>query len=392
MALQVDAKWEPREGYKLEEREKRDHRAHLGRSTNIWRYPKLEFVEKPDPTPREDEVLLKVGATGVCGSDTTFLGRDSQGYTIYPGHCKLPCIIGHEFSGEIVEVGKNVDAFQVGDLVTAETMNWCGECMACRKGMFNQCENLEEVGFTLDGGFAEYMVVRAKYCFDLGDLMPIYGSEEKVLEVGALVEPTAVAYNGMFSRGGGFKPGGHVVVFGAGPIGLASIALAKTCGAAKIISFEICEPRMKLARTMGADHVFNFLELEKEGSSPAERILDITKGSGASLLVEATENQVETIPEAERAMAIDGKIVQIGISFGKTPISAFLYQRKGAHYHGTIGSSGHSNWASVINLMTANRLDMGKVITKRFRLENAVEAIKQAATRKEGKHIVTPHW
>ena len=94
---------------------------------------------------------MKVGGAAVCGSDTMFLGSDEEDYTYYCGHCKLPVVIGHEFSGEIVKVGKNVKGFKAGDLVVAETMNWCGECAACRAGLFNQCENLEEIGFSLDG-------------------------------------------------------------------------------------------------------------------------------------------------------------------------------------------------------------------------------------------------
>jgi threonine dehydrogenase-like Zn-dependent dehydrogenase len=391
-ALQVEAKWAPREGYKPEPREERDRRAVLGNGTLLWRDPKIGIVDKPAPVPADDEVLLKTGAAGVCGSDTLFLGEDEDGYARYPGHVRYPVVPGHEFSGEIVDIGKNVSDFKVGDIVTAETMNWCGKCMPCRTGMFNQCENLEEIGFTLDGGFAEYMLAKEKFCFNIEGLVDIYGSKEKALEIGATTEPTAVAYNGMFTRAGGFMPGGHVVVFGAGPIGLAGIALAKAAGAARIIAFETEAARTELAKEMGADVVFDPVKLGKEGSSPAEMIMELTKGVGAAMTVEATEHQDLTIPEAEKAMAVGGKIVQLGIRFGQTPVTAFNFQRRGCKYIGSIGSAGHGIWASVIRLMASGRIDTSKMATKRFNLENVLEAINGATMRKEGKILVTPHW
>lgn len=111
-ALQVNAQWKPREGYHPTEREERDQRAIMG--SDLFYHPSLELVEKPVPEPEDDEVLMKVGGAAVCGSDTMFLGSDEDDYTYYCGHCKLPCVIGHEFSGEIVKVGKNVTTFKKG--------------------------------------------------------------------------------------------------------------------------------------------------------------------------------------------------------------------------------------------------------------------------------------
>ena len=111
-ALQVNAQWKPREGYHPTEREERDQRAIMG--SDLFYHPSLELVEKPVPEPKDDEVLMKVGGAAVCGSDTMFLGSDEDDYTYYCGHCKLPCVIGHEFSGEIVKVGKNVTTFKKG--------------------------------------------------------------------------------------------------------------------------------------------------------------------------------------------------------------------------------------------------------------------------------------
>lgn len=388
--LQVNATWQPREGYTPTEREARDHRALRGNL--IFKNPSLELVEKPIPEPKDDEVLLKVGANGVCGSDTNFLGQTEDGYTRYSGHCKLPCIIGHEFSGEIVKTGKNVKKLRVGDYVAGQTMNWCGECDACRAGMFNQCENLEEIGFTLDGAYAEYVVAKEKYCFKIDALIKKYGDVKLALEVGALLDPYCVSYNGMFIRAGGFLPGGNVAVFGAGPIGLAAMSLARAAGAAKVIAFELTEARMELAKKMGADYVFSSKKLAEEGSSPSEVIMKLTDGLGADMLVEATEVPPVTLQEIEKAMAVKGKVVQIGITADKVELSPFNFQRKGCTFYGSVGAAGHGIWPAVINLMASDRIQPELMITGHFDVEHAADAIAEAKKGQGGKIMVTPNW
>ena len=294
-ALQATGTWQPRENYIPTEREARDKRAVSG--DRIYKAPGLGFIDIPEPEPADDEVLMMVGGVGVCGSDTLFLGEDADGYSRYAGHCKLPCVIGHEYAGEVKKVGKNVKMFRPGDLITAETMNWCGECVACRMGMFNQCENLEEIGFTLNGGYAEYLVAKEKFCFDISPLVERYKSREKAMHVGAMIEPLAVAYNGLFVRGGGFLPGADLVIFGAGPIGLSAMTLASASGAGQIIVFEMTPARLELAAQNGATTVINIKDLMKKGITPSEEILRLTNGRGADMLVETTEHQAENIPE-----------------------------------------------------------------------------------------------
>lgn len=215
-AFYVEADHEPRAGYKMSERELTTGRALRG--NQIWRNIRGSVVDRPIPTYADDQVLIKVGAAGICGTDAHLLKKDADGYSMYDGHSKYPIITGHEFAGEIVAVGKNVKKLKVGDLVSVESMHWCGECDACRRGMFNQCKDLEEPGLTYDGGFAEYAAIKAKYCYPLNDIMNYYGGDKMTaFELGAMIEPTGVAYNGLFVRGGGIRPGGHVAVFGLRP-------------------------------------------------------------------------------------------------------------------------------------------------------------------------------
>ena len=386
--LLLEAEWKVRSGYTLGKRERETRRAYVG--SMAWKNPKLSIRDVPVPKVGLDEVLLRVKACGICGGDIHMAQSDSDGYTVFPAHSKFPCIIGHEFSGQVEKVGSEVKDLKVGDMVTAEGMNWCGQCLPCRTGMVNQCENLEEIGFTINGAFAEYVAVKAKYCYALDILMDTYQDSEKVYEAGSLVEPAAVSYNAMFTRAGGFKPGGYVVIFGSGPIGLAATALARASGAAKIIVFEMNPRRIELAKRMGADKVYNPRELEGGGGKPHERILEDTHGVGGAMLVETAGAPTKTIPEMERAMAIDGKVVLIGMATRRTPVDLLAFQGQGSHLHGSRGHAGHDNFPSIIRLMASGRVDMTGMITKRVSLADSLTGITQAASGDEGKILVKP--
>lgn len=379
--LVVSAEWNPKPGYVVSDFEKITGKAITGNS--IWKNPRLEVKEIPDPTPGPKDVVLKVKACGVCGSDVHFYETDKEGYMLYPGLTKFPCVIGHEFSGEVVAVGKEVKDLKVGDMVTAEEMIWCGECVPCRNGYPNQCLNLEEIGFTINGAFADYIVIGAKYCWKIDEIAERYGEREKAFEAGALVEPTSVAYNGMFVRAEGFKPGGYVVVFGAGPIGLASIALAKASGASKIIAFEISNKRRELAKLVGAEYVYNPTEVD-----PVEVILDITKGAGADMLVESAGAPTKTIPAMEKTLAIGGKIVQIGRAAERVPVYLEYFQTHAGQIFGAQGHSGYGTFQNVIRLMASGRIDMTQIITSKFSLSEAVSAIEKTSQREDGKVMV----
>ena len=380
-ALVLSATWEPKPGYVVSDFEQKTGKAVTGNS--VWRYPKLEVKEVAKPVPAPDQVLLKVKACGVCGSDIHFYETDQDGYVMYPGLTKFPCITGHEFSGQVVAVGSAVSDFQVGDMVTAEEMIWCGYCRPCRDGFPNQCLNLEEIGFTIPGAFAEYLAVGAKYCWKLNAIMDLYHDETKVYEAGALVEPTCVAYNGIFECAGGFKPGCYVAVYGAGPIGLAAIALSKAAGAAKIMAFEVSPQRRQLALTVGADFAFDPRQV-----SAGDQIMELTNGEGVDMSVEAAGAPTKIIPEMEKSMAIAGKVVQIGRAAERVPVYLEHFQTHKAHIAGAQGHSGYGIFPNVIRLMASGRIDMTRIITARYDLDGVVQAIKQSGERRDGKIMV----
>lgn len=386
-AWRLTAEWEPKKEYKLSPKEK-EGRALSGNS--IYRNPQLRMAEVPKPEPGPGEILLRVKACGICGTDVHFVQSDEDGYMAYPGLVKLPITPGHEFAGIVEEVGVGVTDFKEGDLVTSEEVNWCGHCYACRGGYYNFCENVEDYGITLPGAFAEYIVVNSKYAWKINRFIDVYGDQEKACEVGALIEPTSVAYEGLFTRAGGIQPGGSVAVFGTGPIGLASIALIKSAGAGKILAFDISRARLELAKSVGADYTLNPDELRKKSTSPHEEILRITEGRGAAMLVEAAGAFRATIPEIMDSLAINGKILVLGRDGTKVPMGLLPFQDRGAQLYGSLGHAGHHNFPSVIELVAQKKIDLSPIITSRYPLEESDKAIQKASKLQDGKIMVKP--
>lgn len=380
-ALLLRADWDARSGYEVSDWEKRTGKAITGSS--VWRQPRLGVEEVPMPSLAPDQVLVRVKACGICGSDVHFYETDSDGYMLYPGLTKFPAAVGHEFSGVIADKGTAVTDLEVGDMVTAEEMIWCGHCPPCRNGYPNQCQNLEEVGFTIHGAAAEYIAIGAKYCWKIKAIAERLGDEDKAFEVGALTEPTCVAYNGIFECAGGFRPGQYVAVFGAGPIGLASIGLARAAGAGKVAAFEVSALRRELAQRVGADHVYDPHQVQ-----PSEVLLELSAGQGFDFFVEAAGAPQHTIPETEKALAIGARVVQIGRAATRVPMYLERLQVRKAKVFGAQGHSGYGNFPNVIRLVASGRLDLSPIITARFPLERGVEAIQQATKREDGKILI----
>jgi threonine dehydrogenase-like Zn-dependent dehydrogenase len=382
--LVLDAKWDPRPDYKVSDWEKETGKAISG--SDVWRYPKLEVREWPNPELGPHDVLLEVQACGVCGSDMHFYETDEDGYILYPGLTKFPTILGHEFSSKVVEVGPEVSMLQVGDYVTTEEMIWCGRCTPCRNGYPNHCENLEEIGFTIPGAFAKYIAVDEKFCWKVDGILERHGVEKGV-ELAALTEPTTVAYNGIFERGGGIRPGHYAAVFGTGPIGLAAVGLLEAAGAGRIVAFEISPERRELAKLVGADYVYDPREV-----SPHEVMMELSKGEGFNMMVEAAGAPDRTVPEMEQSLAINGKIVQIGRAAKRVPMFLEVLQVRRSQVFGAQGHSGHETFPNVIRMVASGRLDLSPIITARYKLDDTVEAIAKATERKDGKIIVRPQW
>ena len=347
----------------------------------------LAAETRPDPGVDRDGVLIRVRACGICGSDVHLRERDPLGYMVYPGMVGAPVVTGHEFAGVVEAVGPDVRDLRPGDGVCAEEIAWCGECLACRAGLPNNCTRLEELGFTLDGAHAELVVTRARYCWSLRDLAERGIPDERVFALGALVEPASVAYIGIFVSAGGFLPGSTVGVVGAGPIGLASIGLARAAGAGRVIAVEPSVARRELALAMGAD----------EAQPPPERsaggLADLGRaasgGRGMDLWVEASG--ARGVAEGMAAsLAPGGRVVLLGRGPHTIELDPEWLIVPGGAIHGSIGHSGSGAFGRVIQLMAAGRLPLDRIVTGRVSLDDAPWVIEDLAGREAGKILVVP--
>jgi len=374
-AFVIRADWTPKPEYKVSDWEKKERIAY--RANMVFKNPTWGVEDFPDPKIGPDEVLVKVKACGVCGSDVHMLRKEKDSdYIYFGGWAGFPAIIGHEWAGVVAEVGKDVNSISVGNLVTAEEVQWCGGCDVCRAGWLNLCKNVTQLGFETrnPGAMAEYIKVKEKYAWKLDALKDAYSNENDILEAGSLVEPTSVAYEGIFTVAGGLRmPGGHAAVFGTGPIGLASIQLLKTGGAAKIIAFEPMKFRAELAKKMGADYVFDPTQVD-----PVKTMKELTRGQGCAMLVEAAGLPSVTIPIMVQSVAPAGKIVQIGMGADRPALDALAVQYAESSIYGSMGHSGHGDFGNVISLMGARRINVLPAITARYSLKETATAIENA--------------
>lgn len=380
-ALMVEADWEPRGGYAPTAQ---DEERGLARNGNlVWRHPRFRVVDLPQPSPGPDEVLIRVRACGVCGSDVHMYEQDDEGYMVYPGMMSTPVVTGHEFSGVVEEVGESVADLQPGDAVCSEEIAWCGACYACRGGLFNYCERLGELGFTFNGAHAEYVVTKAKYCWPIGEMLGALG-DERGFRAAALVEPTSVAYVGMFVQAS-FLPGASVAVIGGGPIGLAAVGLARAAGAGRVVAFETVETRRRLAEEMGADAVYDPLALDEGGMAAAA--LEETKGRGTDMWVEASGAE-GVIDAATGALAPTATVVLLGRGPHRASIDPERLVVTGGGLRGSLGHSGAGTFGNVIRLMASGRLDMSRIVTHPVDLGGAIEGLERLKDREAGKYMV----
>ena len=386
-ALKLEADWDPRPGAAAT-LDPADVSARLARRGNqVWRNPRISVATVPDPSPAADEVVIRVKACGICGSDFHFVESDGDGYMLYPGLVRTPVVTGHEFAGVVEAVGPAVKDFAPGDPVCAEEIAWCGDCLACRAGRPNNCTRIEELGFSFDGAHAELVRTRARYCWSLAPLVEAGIPQERVFQLGALVEPTGVAYIAIFVSAGGFMPGASVGVVGAGPIGLAAIALARAAGAGRIVAFEVAEGRRALASAMGADLVLDPQSLGSDGIAAAVR--EASRGRGIDMWVEAS-GAARVTETMAASLAPAGKLVLIGRGPHMIDLDPELLIVRGASIHGSIGHSGSGAFGRVIDLMAAGRLDMARLVGATVDLEGAARLLDGTPRRESGKVLVAP--
>jgi 2-desacetyl-2-hydroxyethyl bacteriochlorophyllide A dehydrogenase len=383
-ALRLIADWEPRADYRPSEYEEETHRTTS--ASKVWRNPRLELSQLPEPTLGEHDVLIEVASCGICGSDMHMYESSADGYMLYPGLTRLPNVIGHEFAGRVAEAGARVRSLRRGDIVTVEEIQWCGRCTSCRRGYFNHCDNLEELGFSTPGAMAQYVAVDEKYCWKLDPIAERTGSEAEALTLGALVEPTAVSYHAMFARNQRYMPGNYCVVFGAGPIGLAAEALALAAGCALVVVVDPSESRRRTAAALGAHQL-----LDPAGVDIDQALLELSRGRGFDLVVEAAGAPEHTIARLRRSLNVDAAICHIGRSERPTALPLEDYQLRRAQVYGALGHSGQGAFQNVIRLIASGQLNLRPIISAVVPLDQALAAFKRLESREDAKILIQPN-
>jgi (R,R)-butanediol dehydrogenase/meso-butanediol dehydrogenase/diacetyl reductase len=338
---------------------------------------RVEDAPEP-PAPGPGIVKIKVYQTGICGSD---LHEYDVGPIFIPTEephpltgRKAPLILGHEFSGEIVEIGKGVKNVKVGDRVAPDAAQHCGECYMCRVNRYSVCEKLAFTGLMADGAFAEYVNVPAYTCFKLlPEISP---------EAGALVEPIAVGIHAI--RQGKVMEGDTVAIVGAGTIGLVTIQAARAAGARKVFSIEVAKSRKEFAKGLGA------IVLDPKETDVAAEIRDQTGGQGVDVAIECI-GKAETVNTCIQCTRRGGRIVVVGIfeKPGNINYNDLVFQEKEI-----IGSLAYcGEFDTVIALLADGRLNAESLITGKIKLDDIVEnGFKELLKNKESniKILVAP--
>ena len=261
--------------------------------------------------------------------------------------------------------------------VTTEEMLWCGQCRPCADGQPNHCEQLDEVGFNVNGAYTKYIVLPSRTIWSLEPLRRNYKKADLFI-AGSLVEPTCVAYNAVIERGGGIHPGDRVVILGAGPVGIAACAILKRAGASQVIISETQQERADMALKLGADYHVNPLKEDF-----ADRVLEITEGMGADLFMEATGLPTVVYPGIERVIwegrTLLSTLVVTARADAKMPVTGEVLQVRKARIVGAQGQSGHGNFPRVIECM-ASGMDMTPMSTKKIAFEEIIENILNLQT------------
>jgi L-iditol 2-dehydrogenase len=336
----------------------------------------LEIREKPVPQPGRHEVLARVRATSICGTDAHLI----HGH--YPGFWPpaFPFTPGHEWAGEIVALGEGAEAFgwSVGDRVAGTSHNACGACQKCVEGQYNLCENYgkpglhAQYGHNVAGCDATYVVHDVKCIFRLPD--------EVSFEEGAVVDPASIALH--VARRGGIKPGDTVAVTGAGAIGLLAGDAATICGAARVVVVGRGR-RLQTAAAMG------FLTVDTTAGDPVAAVRELTGGLGADVVLECA-GVPETLTWAMAMLRRGGRCAMVGIPTEDVALRLQSLVLDELELVGSRASAGEMR--RVLPFVADGRMRVGELITHHFPLSEYAEALATFDDRSSGavKIIIHP--
>jgi 2-desacetyl-2-hydroxyethyl bacteriochlorophyllide A dehydrogenase len=333
----------------------------------------VSIEEVPIPKVGNGQVLIKIRAAGICGSDV-HLYEGAASYKIFEKF--FPLVMGHEFCGDVAEVGKGVTHVKAGDRVVSRVAASCGDCYYCRTGRMHFCsvafQNI--IGLQKNGGFAEYVAVGEESCIKMPDAVDY--------ELGALVEPLGVTGNAVYDSG--LEMGETVVVQGPGPIGLLTLLFAKARGAGKtiVIGTKKDKLRLSLAEQFDADHI-----IIADETDPVQAVLDLTGGHGANVVFEAS-GVPQLMQTALNMLDKTGRVVAEGIYGAPGQVDFTPMVRSAKRIIGTYG--GPIAWDRMLEWLEAKSHYAAlprRVVTHRSKLDDAVEAFERSVNKENIKEM-----
>lgn len=317
--------------------------------------PGAVVQEMPVPTPGPHDVLVKVTACSICGTDVHIYKWDPWAAGRI-GEGKLPQILGHELAGEIVEVGSAVTRVSVGDYVSAETHIPCGRCIQCRTGQEHICANLSILGVDCNGSFAEYISVPQSVCWVNDRAIPA--------EFATVQEPLGNATYAVLGEDNDVA-GKTMAIIGDGPTGLFAAGVARVAGVTKIIMVGKYDFNMDIADRMGADHLVYANKEDVVG-----KVKELTGGVGTDIVLDMAGSP-QALGEGFRMLRKGGRFTAFGVASG--PTTEVDYNNgivfKGAQVHGINGRKMFDTWFRVRNFLASGRLDISPVVTHIFSLD-----------------------
>jgi L-iditol 2-dehydrogenase len=337
------------------------------RAVRLFAPGDVRCVEVEEPRiEQDDEVIVKVKACGVCGSDIPRV--------MVKGAYRYPITIGHEFAGEVQATGPTVMALKPGDRVTVMPLLPCGRCDYCRIGEYMLCDDYQYYGSRIDGAMAELVRVKAANVFKIPEAVDF--------EAAAMTDPAAIALHAV--RKANVEPGQKVLVLGLGAIGFLALQWSKLVGAGEVFTADIFEEKLESARSLGAD-----LALNARTQSVEEAVLAHTDGLGADAVIELVGSS-RTQVQALKAVRKTGTVVYCGISYEDLLIPVPELNKilrgelvlKGA-WNSSIAPLPINEWVVSLQAMADGRLRTAPLISHRFRLEDCLEAFEMMHQRKQ---------
>lgn len=330
----------------------------------------VEVQTVPIPRPGPQDILVRVEAASVCGTDLHIFSWDHWAQ----GRIDPPLIPGHEFCGVVTQVGSDVTTVKPGDFVSAEMHIACGKCLQCRTGQAHICQNVKIIGVDANGAFADYVVIPETNIWKLDPAMP--------RDYGSLLDPLGNAVHTVLA---GPVPARSVAVIGCGPIGLFAIAVARLCGAAAVYAVEINHHRRELARAMRADAV-----LDPSKQDVPAFIREQTDNTGVDIVLEMSGHPdamrlgFEIIRTGGRASLLGIPSRPVEIDFARDIIF------KGVTVQGINGRKMYETWYQMEALLKTGRLDLSPVITHRLALADFAHGMELLQSGEASKILLYP--